>query len=346
MKNNFDILRLLFAICVVITHSYILSGSPNDFFWHITNNQTSLSYIGVAGFFIISGYLISKSYHSSKSLGDFFEKRIRRIFPGIIVAQLVTLIAISLFIKNDIGLLFNKETISFFIKGCTIFFQDFNLHGVFENNPYPKVINGSLWTIPYELLLYIGMGLLFWIFKNKKNTLSIITLGALIVFDFLFYKKEILNGSLSENLVYLIKNMAHFSVFFFSGVIYAQFENSLDLEKDDYKKICIGSLCVTILILMGGHWSSLHQIVLPILVLSAGSMYWEVGNRIVKTIGDCSYGVYIYSFPVQQVIMNLYPNFGPIQLMVVSLPTSILLGILSWRYVEKNFLKRTLAKRS
>ena len=72
MKNNFDLLRLIFAVFVVITHSYILSGNPNDFFWQMTK-QTTLSYIGVAGFFVISGYLIFKSFERSKNISDFFE---------------------------------------------------------------------------------------------------------------------------------------------------------------------------------------------------------------------------------------------------------------------------------
>ena len=58
-KNNFDFLRLVFAVFVIITHSYSISGIKEiDILSQLTNGQTALSYVGVRGFFIISGYLI------------------------------------------------------------------------------------------------------------------------------------------------------------------------------------------------------------------------------------------------------------------------------------------------
>jgi peptidoglycan/LPS O-acetylase OafA/YrhL len=223
MKNNFDLLRLIFAVFVVITHSYILSGNPNDFFWQMTK-QTTLSYIGVAGFFVISGYLIFKSFERSKNISDFFEKRIRRIFPGLIIAQLVTLIAISILIKEEIFFLFQKETILYFVKGCTIFLQKFRISGLFENNLHPQVINGSLWTIPFEFFLYIFMAVFFTIFKFKDNLFSILLLLVILLSNFLFYDRNILQGILPESLNYNLKNLAHFGVFFFSGVLFAKYQ--------------------------------------------------------------------------------------------------------------------------
>ncbi len=337
MKNNFDLLRLIFAVFVVITHSYILSGNPNDFFWQMTK-QTTLSYIGVAGFFVISGYLIFKSFERSKNISDFFEKRIRRIFPGLIIAQLVTLIAISILIKEEIFFLFQKETILYFVKGCTIFLQKFRISGLFENNLHPQVINGSLWTIPFEFFLYIFMAVFFTIFKFKDNLFSILLLLVILLSNFLFYDRNILQGILPESLNYNLKNLAHFGVFFFSGVLFAKYQ-IINLKNS--KVILITSLLLSFILFFSKSWELFHQILIPFLIISAGILHWEPGEKFIKKIGDCSYGIYIYSFPLQQILMNLFPSLDQKKLISISLPISILLGFLSWRFVEKKFLKRS-----
>lgn len=79
-KNNFDFLRLLFAFFVIITHSFSLSGLREcDALCKITPNHINLSYLGVRGFFIISGYLIFQSLVRSKGLIDYYWKRILRL---------------------------------------------------------------------------------------------------------------------------------------------------------------------------------------------------------------------------------------------------------------------------
>ena len=75
-NNNFDFLRLLFATFVIITHSYPLTGAPEiDWLNQLTEKQLTFSYIGVRGFFIISGYLIFESLIRSETLASYAKKR-------------------------------------------------------------------------------------------------------------------------------------------------------------------------------------------------------------------------------------------------------------------------------
>ena len=100
-KNNFHFLRLLFAFFVVITHSYAITGiKENDILAQITNSQTTFSYIGVRGFFIISGFLIFQSLKRSENLLNYYWKRILRLFPALIVVLLLTII-IGVFITEE-----------------------------------------------------------------------------------------------------------------------------------------------------------------------------------------------------------------------------------------------------
>src|SRR5579883_434314 len=98
-KNNFDFLRLVFALFVLITHSYAISGFNEnlDPLRQLTNNQISFSTLGVKGFFVISGFLVFKSLQRSKNWFDYIIKRILRIFPALIAVLTTCFIVCSMF---------------------------------------------------------------------------------------------------------------------------------------------------------------------------------------------------------------------------------------------------------
>jgi peptidoglycan/LPS O-acetylase OafA/YrhL len=95
-KNAFDVLRVLFALFVFISHSYFLTG--RDIFEPVnvlSKGQTSLADIGVMGFFSLSGYLITSSFDRSSNSFRFIYNRVLRIFPGFWVCLIVTAFVIA-----------------------------------------------------------------------------------------------------------------------------------------------------------------------------------------------------------------------------------------------------------
>ena len=92
--NNFDFLRFVFAILVVVSHSYPLSGDNESSQWiyKITNGQLVLAQIGLSGFFVISGYFIFQSLQRSKSILDYLKKRFLRLFPALSVVLLLSIL--------------------------------------------------------------------------------------------------------------------------------------------------------------------------------------------------------------------------------------------------------------
>jgi peptidoglycan/LPS O-acetylase OafA/YrhL len=150
----------------VITHSYTLSGvDENDLLVEITNRQTSLSYIGVRGFFIISGYLIFQSIERSSSLLSYYWKRVLRLFPGLLVVLGLTIIlGIFVYDNNLKSYLSNKTMWSYLPNNLFLFNLQFGISGVFEGG----AINGSLWTLRYEFSFYILLSL-FYFLRNKKK---------------------------------------------------------------------------------------------------------------------------------------------------------------------------------
>ena len=163
MKNNFDFLRLVFALLVVIAHSYPLSGNSisNQWIYQITNGQIELSNIGLNGFFIISGYLIYQSLDRSKTIINYLWKRILRLFPALFVVLLLTVILALFLYEGPVSKVNNKDFYSYIPRNLSLYNLQYNFTGVFGKNPFPSAINGSLWTICYEFTLSILLGFLF-----------------------------------------------------------------------------------------------------------------------------------------------------------------------------------------
>jgi peptidoglycan/LPS O-acetylase OafA/YrhL len=168
-NNNFDFLRFLFAIFVVISHAYPLSGGSETSQWiyQITNGQIVLERLGLDGFFIISGFFIFQSLQRSRGLLDYFKKRILRLFPALLVVLLITLIVVPFIYEGKIPIYKNTQVYSYLPNNLLLYNFQPVIKGVFDNNPY-HAVNGSLWTIRYEFSLYIAIAVLYF-FKNDKR---------------------------------------------------------------------------------------------------------------------------------------------------------------------------------
>jgi peptidoglycan/LPS O-acetylase OafA/YrhL len=166
--NNFDLLRVVFALFVIITHSFTLSGADKsiDILYAFTNGQIYLSEIGYQGFFIISGFLIFKSLKNATSLFVFFSKRIVRLFPGLIVMLILTLLIVLFINTNSFDILLHKDYWFYFINNVLLFRTQYMIEGVFDSVPYKGFVNGSLWTLAYEFLFYIILSFFFFIKNN------------------------------------------------------------------------------------------------------------------------------------------------------------------------------------
>src|SRR5882762_7976735 len=152
-QNNFNSLRLLFAVFVVISHCYPLSGATTgDYLNRLTNGQVSFSFIGLSGFFIISGYLCFQSLERSHTLVSYFWKRIRRIYPGLIAMLLMTVLLCGVVYEGSWVDYFSSRSVwTYLSSNLLLVKQQMEIDGVFTHNPYNPAINGSLWSLLYEV---------------------------------------------------------------------------------------------------------------------------------------------------------------------------------------------------
>lgn len=331
-SNNFDFLRFLFALLVVIAHSYPLSGNNVSTQWvyKLTNGQVELSGIGLYGFFTISGYLIFLSLKRSSSFFEYYWKRILRLFPALIVLLLLTIFLAPLVYENTTPYFKNLKIYSYFFRNLTLYRLQYGIEGVFENNIYPNAINGSLWTIWYEFSLYVFLSFLFYIRKNKYFLQVLIVISFLLMYisyNFLLHK-------FSTRMIFGLNGL-HFlnlGTYFVAGSLLAIF--NYDKRVNSY--LIWGLLFILIATLYFDVYTYAKHLIFPLIVLA-------IGLKPIKFIssfgekGDPSYGIYIYSFPIQQTLMYFF-GLTTFYLIIWSVLISVLFGYFSWYLVEKKAL--------
>ena len=155
-RNNFDTIRLAMALLVVWSHSFAIyvgseDGEPISLLMNGTYNAGN---IGVLVFFIISGFLICQSYDQRNTVRKYFERRVRRIYPGYLVATAICAFVIIPIFSSHADLS-TKEV--FKTLGLNLLLQNyFPPSDVFDG----RALNGSLWSIPFEFWCYIGLAIL------------------------------------------------------------------------------------------------------------------------------------------------------------------------------------------
>lgn len=148
--NNFGIMRLIGAVMVILGHMYVLTGQTAPMFmWEPIHG------FGVAAFFAIGGYLITKSWMHRPVFKEYIVKRIFRIFPALIACVLLTVFVVGpLMTSIPLKEYFSSPlTWKYLLNG--VLYINHLLPGVFENNFASSAVNGSLWCLPVEFLMYL-----------------------------------------------------------------------------------------------------------------------------------------------------------------------------------------------
>ena len=325
-KNNFDFLRLIFATLVIVSHSYPLTGFKEPLV-EITDGQISIGNLSVDIFFIMSGFLIINSLKYSKTPQNYLWKRVLRLFPALFVVLVLTLI-LTFALYTGANLLHEKTFWSYLPNNLSLYFVQYKINHVFEDNIFPGYINGSLWSLSYEFTMYIFILLLFPI-KNYK-LLGFFVLGAFLI----SYYSILFRPNLLSNIFSAIQLQSpkfyRLSTYFLAGSLLT----FINLKKLNTPLIKISLLVLIILSLLFNVYSQTSYLFLPLLTILVGLSYSGFLNIIPQKIGDISYGMYIYGFPVQQTLMH-FLNLTPIQLMVMSIPVAAVFSYFSWTFIEK-----------
>lgn len=274
--NNFDGLRLIAALAVVCSHMAALGGERE---WRPVHGLT-WGLFGVLVFFSISGYLVMASWRSDPNIGRFLERRFLRISPALLVVMPVTFL-----LAKALGVI------------------------GFPGNPYHN-LNGSLWTIEYEVICYFVLVALA-VVSRFPALLAGLLVAASVALG--------LGG-------YLTLFAAPFA---------------LGMALHEYPQLKRWSWAVAGLGLaaMPYHHLTTALIVAPAAVF-VGERSWPA-LRSAGRYGDLSYGTYVYAYPIQQIVVHFLGTQTPyFTLLAVSLPLILSAAWASWHFVEAPTLAR------
>ncbi|MHA4807446.1 acyltransferase family protein [Flavitalea flava] len=379
-NNNFNLVRIYLSLSVVLYHIFELSGNPAlGFLTRYVNVDRA-----VEAFFIISGYLVIKSYERSSSPKDFFGKRWRRIYPAYIFLILLCGLLGFLISRFPTAVYFNAPALYKYIFFNALFlnFIQPDLPGVFESNPFTAV-NGSLWTLKIEVGYYILVPFLVYLW-SKINRSFLCAMLFVLSAGFYTLMMGLYHHSSQEIYLFLARQLPGELLYFILGAGVAGIDHL-----PSFKRILsyIGLPCLAALFFLpgkaAGHLAIAGGQVVPSGLASgekwglAGNIRGLAGNIQELAIDisglgaealalggavffvafcipaipypfkreDFSYGLYICHFPVIQVMVH-YGLFNhlPFTGLVWSLVISVLLAVLSWFFVERPFLVKRRVK--
>lgn len=334
-KNNLDFLRLYFALSVIITHSYALTGSKEiDVLAQFSHGQALMSSVAVHGFLIISGYLITKSMVRSKSIGDYYFKRFLRVFPGLTATVVLSAIICYFFSHKSIGAYLSHYTTRDYVIFNPLLRIVYAIDGVFTDIPYPKAVNGSLWTIPYEVFFYLVLSSCFFI-RTKTTLIRAIAIGAFVGLVALTVTSSPALLKVKLPFWYVEGDkIGELGSFFLSGVILSTWPLPSARTR---RIVALVTAVLMALSLAFGGYPYLKFLLLPVLVLSFGTLSTPPLTYAGR-FGDFSYGIYLWGFFVQQSLIYLF-HLSLWPLMAASLLVTYVCGVLSWHLVEKRALR-------
>lgn len=323
-NNNFTMIHIMAAIMVIIGHQFVLTGSTPPF---ILGHD--IHGLGVRILFSVSGYLVSTSFIRTNSIKHYLKKRVSRLFPPLILCLLVTIIVLRFVTTSPDA--YWKSAVTYFFHNIELR-PKFDIVGVFADNPYPIGVNGSLWTLPIEFACYLSLIPVLFIVEllRKKNGIAVARLTLLLLLCTLsgidIWRVFYTNGITAIFWDTDWFNGVLLSIWFYCGV----FAGYLPSRFINWQ---IGVVAV---ILHSCLSPSIRYVLMPYiisyLVFSFAFAEKPLFNNTFKR--DICYGLYLYAFPVQQLLCHfLLANGNSVPIGVLLIAASIII----WALAEASY---------
>ncbi len=328
--SGFDYMRLFLAILVMFGHSFIISGNNVAHLVMPYGLSSIRVYVILPVFFCLSGFLIAASLIRTPSLKIFMALRGLRILPALAMEIFLSALLLGplLTTKPLIDYFFHTEFYQYFFN---IFgYIHYNLPGLFIDNPVPRTVNGSLWTVPYEAECYILLAVLvlMGLIKRPKLFATLLAICSVIACIIAFLQSgEAIDFRATANGRQLV-------LFFLSGVLLfffrAQVPHSFGLF----------IACVIAVIAMIRSHEMIYLTLFPVAYVTAYLGLLRPKKIPVIFAGDYSYGIYLYAYPIQQSVQYLLPHANSWYAnFLISLVLTAPFAAFSWHFVEKPALK-------
>ena len=290
-------MRLIAALLVVVSHTFPLAGQPP----FTIRGVEDLGALGVSVFFVISGYLVTASYQRDRK--TYLLKRVLRIEPGLIASLVVTVVLLS-FVTTAPPAEYWREGALYVVRNALLYPATYALPGVFDTLPLAGVVNGVLWTLRLEFTFYVVL----FVIRARLPLVLVLLAACTAVFVVMTFTQPHWAAEQPTRIAFL---GARNGLLFFAGAAIQLLRWRIPLW--------LGGVSVLAFPFLG-------PLALPTAVLGLA--------RPGKLPADLSYGVYIYAFPLQQVLAA----YGELNVATAILAV-IPFALMSWFLVERPALK-------
>jgi len=329
----FDGLRIIAAVVVIFSHAFPLSGHPEPVVTFLGEYGLTFGALAVATFFVISGFLITMSWSLSPRTVPYAVKRFARIWPAFVFVVLAAAFVLGPLVTTlSVRDYFTDPgTWSYVAHNVFMAPIKYRLPGVFENLP-SHAVNGSLWTLPYEVLAYLGVLLLGIVgLMSKRAVVLTMFVVSLVVFrlDVASHRLHI-HADVGGMTFALLLGLG---MWFLAGATLYLYRDRVPWNLP----VAAVALLVTVVGAVVGE-SVLFVGGFAYLVVFVGTRQWPAVER-VHRLGDPSYGIYLYAFPIQQALV-LAGMRGAWSLFLVATPITVAFGYASWHVIERPGMRR------
>lgn len=336
--NNFNLVRFIAATSVLVSHCFALAtgDAANEPLRKLLG--LSLGDIAVGVFFATSGFLVTGSLLSKQNAKEFLMSRALRIYPGLCVAILLSVLACG-FVFTELpakDFFAQKATWRYLATNMVMLGREsYTLPGTFISHPAAGIVNGSLWSLPVEIRMYLILGAA-WIALSTfaaKPALWLKMFCVVVAAAALAVDLEFLRTHATTYESYQSPAFSELIAAFFSGASFRAFADRIPVSKGIIYAL-LGSLALSAFI-TGFLW--IYKLSLAYVVLYISLV---PRNQLLKfnRFGDYSYGIYIYAFLVQQSVLYFYPKISLFSFVGLSFFVTLALAVSSWHFIEKRAL--------
>jgi peptidoglycan/LPS O-acetylase OafA/YrhL len=330
-EDNLLLLRLLAASLVLLGHSYILCGTKGgrDFVARADlGPKISAGSVAVDVFFLISGFLLAASYLKNANLAVYFRARFLRLIPAYVVCILLCALVLGAWVTTTHPLAVyygDPSTLQYINKNLRLGAElQWSLPGVFLKNPYPNVMNGSIWTLPGEISMYMWVAVLGALGILRRRWLANVVLLVWLVIAALSPEELPFVGA---------PDYVRPAQFFVAGVLCYLNRSLIPLRTE----VLLALVALSVVAHPSGIFPYLFAA-----TLIYGCFWFAYRPRLgaFNRLGDYSYGVYLWGFPMQQLVAYRFGRPTPAYVnFALGLSLALACAVASWHLIEKPALR-------
>lgn len=322
-ENSFDIIRYFLSFAVLVGHFRVITGIPYYF--------PMSSVDAVHGFFILSGFLVFYSYDALTRYPSLYRETDSSDIASLCFYCDFVLDGGVLVSTLPVGeYLFSAQLWKYIAANYSFLnFIEPALPGCFQG----EAVNGSLWTMKVEILLYITVPIVYYLMKKYRPfPVFIVIFIFSTLYNELFYY---LNEKTGNEIFGILKRQVGGQLLYF-------YSGTLVLLCFDYFRRYIKFLFpVAVLVCYFRYDVPLLIYVEPLAfaVVLIGCAYYIKWFVFMRKFGNVAYGIYLFHFPVIQFSIWLGINEkSHILCFAFALWVTLLLSVLSWLLLEKPIL--------